>query len=140
MTQPVVRGYNMPGGRWHLVTARFTSEGAGADAYQLVMRRIPRGDLGIYRHGPPGQVGIFISAVSLTRAEVLRVARLLGKRGGADETVPRELAESMFIRRARMVAEHAAAGGAPGRAKIRHAGRGAVLYPDGTMREPGGQG
>ena len=29
----------------------------GADAYQRLLRKTPRGELGIYRHGPPEEGG-----------------------------------------------------------------------------------
>jgi hypothetical protein len=134
----VVRGYNLPGARWYCATGRFATDTAAYAAYTMLMHRLPITDLGIYRHGPPDDPGTRISAVSPVRADVLRVTRLLAARGAVDEELPAELVESMCVRRARVVVEHARSGAPAGRTKIRHAGQGATLMPDGSMREPGG--
>ena len=141
MTRPVVRRHRIAaaGATWYVVTASYPTDKMGKDAYDRIMRRIPRGELGIYRHGLPEDGGTNVSAVSLDQAETKRVARLLG--AGADLELPAELVEAMIFRRARVVAEAAQTGQPAGRLKIKHAGRGAFLDPSGRMHERGpGQG
>ena len=135
--RPRVRIYRYPGvGNWTVVTGRYPSAKMASDAYQLLLRKTPRGELGIYRHGLPEHGGNQISIVSLSRLEVERAARHLA--GAEDVQLPDELVDAMVVRRARVVVEAAQGGASAGRIKIRHAGAGARLEPDGTMREPGG--
>jgi hypothetical protein len=132
--KPRIRIYRYPGvGNWTVVTARYPSAKMGADAYQRLLRKTPRGELGIYRHGLPEEGGTQISIVSLNRQEVERAARHLV--GAEDVRLPDELVDAMVVRRARIVVEAAQAGRPAGRIKIRHAGRGARLEPDGSMTE-----
>jgi hypothetical protein len=123
------------GGHWNVVTARFRNESLGKAAYEFVMARMERGDLGVYRHGRVGEGGVMVSAVSVKRGEVLRVSRLLANRGGEDEELPSEVYERMCIRRAVLVTEAAQYGAPPGRFRVKHPGRGAYLGQDGSMRE-----
>ena len=135
MTRPITRPYPMPGSTWYCVTARYPTDAMGSAAYQRVMRRMPRGDLGIYRHGLPGEGGTNVSSVSMNRAEILRVARLLSD--GEDLKLDTTLVEAMVLRRAQVVVDAAQADALAGRMKIKHAKPGAFLFPDGTMHEPG---
>jgi hypothetical protein len=135
--RPVTRSIDLPGGRWYVATGRLASAAAGSAAYQLITKRTQVGELGIYRHGEPNvSEGTHVTAVSISRPDVLRVARLLASRGAVDVELHPELVKSLCVRRARVVTEHAAAGGPAGRTHIHHAGRGATLNPDGTMTEP----
>lgn len=136
--KPVARAYQLDGATWHYVCARFPTDKIAAGVYAHVMRRTPRGELGIYRHGEPDAGGVNITAISLNRSEVQRLVGPLAAGAGLDEELPAPLVEAMIIRRARVVVEAAHAGAPGGRLKIRHAGAGARLEPDGTMREPGG--
>lgn len=121
---------------WFYVSARYASAKMARDTWERVERRLPRGELGIYRHGPRAEPGVLVSAVSLNREQIDKAARLL--RDGVDEPLPYELAEMLVIRRARVVVEAGASGDLrPRRIKIRHAGEGATLTPEGEMIEPG---
>ena len=132
--KPRIRIYRYPGvGNWTVVTGRYPTAKMGSDAYQRLLRKTPRGELGIYRHGPPEDGGTQISIVSLNRQEVERAARHLV--GAEDVRLPDELVDAMVVRRARVVVEAAQSGASAGRIKIRHAGAGARLEPDGTMTE-----
>jgi hypothetical protein len=132
--KPRIRIYRYPGvGNWTVVTVRYATAKMASDAYQRLLRKTPRGELGIYRHGPPEDGGTQISIVSLNRQEVERAARHLV--GAEDVRLPDELVDAMVVRRARVVVEAAQSGASAGRIKIRHAGAGARLEPDGTMTE-----
>lgn len=134
--KPLVRPHtDAAGGQWFTVTARFSTPQLAAIAYQHAMTEMRRGHLGIYRHGDPNIGGTHISAVSINRLEVLRVARLLAARDGQDVQLDPRLIEGLCVRRARIVTEAARTDQPPGRIKIRHPGRGAYLQADGTMHE-----
>lgn len=142
--RPLVRPFTDPaGGQWFVVSGRFPTQALGAAGYQFVMEHTrQRGDLGVYRHGEPDEGGVLVSAVSIKRPEVLRVARLLGNRGAADEELHPTVTERLAIRRARVIVEADEANMPSGRIKIRHPGRGAYLEMDGSMSDdkPMGQG
>ena len=141
MSRPELRSVELVGATWWWTCAQFPSAYMAQSMYQALMRKIPRGDLGLYRHGEPGpSEGTFISAVSLKRDEVEHVRRRL--LGGVDVELHPQLVEAMITRRARVVVESQRQHpGQSGRLKIKHAGRGAYLDPAGEMHEPGqGQG
>ena len=135
--RPTVRTYQLDGTTWHYVCACYPTDRMGADAYQRLLRKTPRGELGIYRHGVPGEGGTNVSLVSLNRREIERAARHLA--AGADFELPALLVEGMIRRRAQVVVAAANTDQPTGRIKIRH-GRGALLDPSGHMHEQGGQG
>ena len=134
--RPLVRPYTDPaGGQWYVASAHYPTDNLGSAAYQFVMANMARGDLGVFRHGLPGEEGRNVTAVSPDRAEVLRVSRLLGKRGGADIEHHSGVIERMVMRRARFVVEARQRDAKAGRYKIKHPGRGAVLNADGSMSD-----
>lgn len=140
---PLVRPFTDPaGGQWFVVSGRYGTDALGAAAYNVVMAHTKRGDLGLYRHGEPGAGGVIVSAVSTMRADVQRVAELLTNCGAVDEQLHPVSVERLVVRRARVILDADARDAKPGRIKIRHAGRGAYLRPDGTMSDdqPQGQG
>lgn len=123
---------------WYVVSALFATAYMARQAWEEVERKVPQGGLGIYRHGPDSELrGRVVTVVSLDRRQVLRCCRLL--RLGADYALDEPTLRGLIGRRARVVLDHA--GEPAGRVKWRRPEeRGATLNPDGTMREPGGQG
>lgn len=139
--RPAVRRAGPPGGpAWYVVAARFTDADKARKGWELVERKRRSGSCGVYRHGPPDRPGTDVSAVSMQRRELDRIAELLEQAGGRDQRLHHEVADQLVIRRARVVLEAAAAQRPYGRIKIRRPERGATLNPDGTMDEPGGHG
>jgi hypothetical protein len=124
------------GAIWYVTSAQFPTAYAARRAWELIERRVPRGTLGLYRHGPEQLHGQIVTVVSLQRAEVERCARLLV--GGQDYELDEMTKRALVMRRARVVL--AAQGQGSGRLKIRRPERGARLSPDGDLSEPGGQG
>lgn len=126
---------------WFWCSARYPSALMARAAWERVERKLPRGSLGIYRHGARDDPGVLVTAVSLERAEIERCARVL--RDGVDERLDDELLDLLIMRRARVVIE-ATEGGrrdASGRIKIRRPESGATLDREGVMHEqPPGQG
>jgi hypothetical protein len=134
--RPLVRPYtDMAGGQWFYACGRFATEKLGEAAYKFILANTRVGDLGVVRHGPPHEVGVLITGISMTRSDVLRAARLLAQRGAIDEQLDERIVGDLAVRRARVIVEARQAGAAPGRLRIHHPGRGAYLRPDGTMDE-----
>ena len=134
--RPQARGYRLGDTQWWLVCARYSSALQARRAWERVERKIPRGSLGIYRHGPKDDPGSHVSAVSLEREQVERVGRLL--RDAEDVALPDSLAYSLIVRRARVVVEAVQEhGDVSGRVKIRRPERqGATLTSTGEMIDP----
>lgn len=126
------------GATWHVASALFPSTYAARKAWEQVERKVPKGALGIYRHGPEGELsGRIVTVVSLDRGQVLRCARLL--RLGEPYELDELSTQALIARRARVVLEHR--GEPAGRVKWRRPEeRGARLSPEGDMEEPGGRG
>jgi hypothetical protein len=134
--RPLVRPYTDPaGGQWFVTCAVFANDRLGLAAFRHVNDNTPVGDAGVYRHDEPGGRGRYISAVSVKRADILRIARLLSQRAGVDHQLPDLTIERMCIRRAIVVTEAQAANAPTGRFKIHHPGAGAHINADGTMDE-----
>jgi hypothetical protein len=142
MAEPRVRAWRLAPhlADWYWTCARFPSAKMARDAWERIDRKRRTGTVGVYRHGPSDNPGAFVSIVGLDREEVERIARML--RGGVDERLPDDLVERLCVRRAAVVVEATRAQpGATGRVKIRRPeDRGAVLGPDGVMRDPRGPG
>ena len=138
MTPPAVRPRRLSPqlADWWWCSARYASALMARRAWERVERKLPRGSLGIYRHGPSDNPGVIVSAVSTKRSEIERVARLL--RDGDDERLPVELLDSMIMRRARVVIDETRGGtlDVSGRVKIRRPeDAGAALDRSGVMHE-----
>jgi hypothetical protein len=134
--RPQTRSYRLGDRQWWLVCAHYASALQARRAWEHVERKVPRGSLGIYRHGPKDDPGSHVSAVSLEREQVERVGRLL--RDGEDVALPDSLAYSLIVRRARVVVEAVREhGDVTGRVKWRRPERGgATLTPTGEMIDP----
>src|SRR3954470_10248454 len=124
---------------WHVASALFPSAYAARQAWEHVERKVPKGSLGLYRHGPDQEDmrGRVITVVTLDRSQMLRCARLL--REGQDYPLHPDTLRALVARRAKMVLEHGA-DGSSGRVKIRRPERGGRLTREGDMEEPGGHG
>jgi hypothetical protein len=120
---------------WWWTCARFPTAYMAKVAWERVERKTRGGgELGLYRHGSRAEVGVLVTALGLNRDAVEAAAHIL--RDGVDEPLPRDLVESMVMRRARVVTE-AAASGDSGRLTIRRPeGAGAALDEQGHMHTP----
>ena len=136
--KPQVIEHSIGDNTWYWTSARFATAYMAKQAWERVERKMPRGSVGIYRHGSEAEPGILVSAVSLDSDEVARVAGLL--RLGEHELLPDAIVEALIVRRADVVVQATAEGRDSGRLKWRRPGSGARLNPDGTMTERGGQG
>jgi hypothetical protein len=138
-TRPYVIERRIGDHTWYWTSARFATAYMAKQAWERVERKLPRGSLGIYRHGPAREpeVGVLVSAVSLDADQVQKVAGLLTV--GTHEPLPDQIVDALIARRADVVMSAAAAGKDSGRFKWRRPGTGARLTPDGQMieREPG---
>ena len=123
------------GGRWYALTVAYPTALMARRAWERVDRRMPRGSLGFYRHGPSDRVGTMVTVISLDRAEVERVARLLDD--GAEIELEGRLLDRMILRRAAVVVEADRAGENASRLKWRRPeGAGAYLDDAGRMHPP----
>lgn len=119
---------------WYIASVQFATSYMARQAWEHVERKVSRGSLGLYRHGPTENPGTIVSCVSLDRAQLLRCARLL--RTGEDYALDETTMRALCARRARVVLEHAR-GGESGRMLLRRPeGRGAEMTKDGRMIEP----
>ena len=135
MTPPVVRQQNLSDSTWWFVCARYPSAHMARAAWERLDRKLAVGDLGMYRHGPSYDPGTQVTAVSMTKGQVERAARLL--KDGEDQQLSPSLSASMIVRRARVVVEMARQDPDHSRRlKIRRPGEGSPMRPDGTMIEP----
>jgi hypothetical protein len=124
---------------WYAASALFATPYAARQAWEQVERKVPKGSLGLYRHGPdlPDMQGRVVTVVTMDRSQLLRCVRLL--RAGEDYPLDETTLHALVARRARVVLQYGA-DGSSGRVKWRRPGRGATLSPEGDMREPGGEG
>ena len=133
-TRPYIVEYPIAGHTWYVVSARFPTAYMATQAWERIERKVPRGSLGIYRHGWEDEPGVLVSAVSLDAEQVARVAGYLTV--GEHEPLPDEFMEAMIARRADVVLQADAEGMPSGRLKWRRPGTGARLNSDGSMTEP----
>ena len=142
MDRPQIRRARAPvdGPTWWVASARFATAVAARKGWERVAAKVPKGSLGIYRHGPPDAPGTMVSAVSMEEEQLERVVRHLEATGGKDQRLAREVEAQLIMRRAHVVLAAGAEGLGEGRLKWRRPERGARLNPDGTMEEPGGHG
>lgn len=94
-------------------------------------------DLGVYRHGPEGSPGTFVSAVSLMPGGVEYAERTLG---GREHQLREHEITAMIARRAEVVVDLRSQDAPGGTYAIKRGSRGAYLRPDGSMDERTGEG
>lgn len=90
-------------------------------------------DLGVYRHGPTDEAKRWVTLVSIKR-EGIRKAEQMPLAGAAvDYDLDQDQVDALMLRRARMVM--AIGNDGPRTVRIRHAGEGATLTPEGELIE-----
>lgn len=130
MSAPYVVEQQLGPMTWYVVSGEFPTAYMAKQAWESMESRIPKGTLGIYRHGIQGESeGMIVSAVSLNLDEIRRAMHMLRLAVhyplGEDERL------MLIGRRARVVSRALQAGRSEGRLKWRRPeGRPAKLDPD----------
>ena len=134
MTKPYIVERPIAGHTWYVVCGRFATAHMAKQAWERIERKVPRGSLGIYRHGWEDKPGVLVSGIGLDSDQVARVAGFLTL--AEHEPLSDEVMDAMIARRASVVVDAAASGYPDGRLKWRRPGGGAQLRSDGQMIEP----
>lgn len=122
--------------RWYIVSAVYPDARLARWAWDEIDRRSrnwSERNAGIYRHGSAQTQGRVVTAVSMNRRSIVRIAGML--RAGEDHELDERDIDALVARRARVVLEHAGQG--DGRMVVRRPeNRGAQMTDTGEMIEP----
>lgn len=136
MSSPRIVERRVGGNLWYVVSAVYPTALLARFAWDEIEARTKNWadrDAGIYRHGNSQMAGMVVSAVSMNRRSIVRLAGML--RHGSDSGLDEGEIDALITRRARVVLDQA--GNGSGRLIIRRPdGRGARLGAFGEMIEP----